>query len=50
MINKISINYLILIIALSSPVAFRSGKFFDNLKDHAISDSVELHIMMVAEK
>lgn len=30
-------------------VRYKSGKFFDNLKDQAISDSIELHIMIVAK-
>jgi polyisoprenoid-binding protein YceI len=31
-------------------VRYKSGKFFDNLKDQAISDSIEFHIMIVAKK
>jgi polyisoprenoid-binding protein YceI len=30
-------------------VRYKSGKFFDNLKDQAISDSIEFHIMIVAK-
>jgi hypothetical protein len=30
-------------------IRYKSGKFFDNLKDQAISDSVEFHIMIVAK-
>ena len=31
-------------------VRYRSGKFFDNLKDQAIADSIEFHIMIIAKK
>lgn len=31
-------------------VRYNSGKFFDNLKDQAISDSIEFHIKIVAKK
>ena len=31
-------------------VRYRSGKFFDNLKDQAIADSIEFNIKIVAEK
>jgi hypothetical protein len=31
-------------------VRYKSGKFFDNLKDQAISDSIEFHIKIVATK
>ncbi|RDC58249.1 YceI family protein [Pedobacter chinensis] len=31
-------------------IHYKSGKFFDNLKDQAISDSIEFHIMIVAKK
>lgn len=31
-------------------VRYRSGKFFDNLKDQAISDSIEFNIKIVAKK
>ena len=31
-------------------VRYKSGKFFDNLKDQAIADSIEFHIMIVAKK
>lgn len=31
-------------------VRYKSGKFFDNLKDQAISDSIEFDIMIVAKK
>ncbi|MGN7721756.1 YceI family protein [Chitinophaga sp. 22620] len=31
-------------------VRYKSGKFFDNLKDQAISDSIEFHIKIVAKK
>ena len=31
-------------------VRYRSGKFYDNLKDQAIADSIEFHIKIVAKK
>jgi polyisoprenoid-binding protein YceI len=31
-------------------IRYNSGKFFDNLKDEAISDSIEFHIKVVAKK
>ncbi|MBX9782612.1 MAG: YceI family protein [Chitinophagaceae bacterium] len=31
-------------------VRYKSGKFFDNLKDEAISDSIEFNIKLVAKK
>ena len=31
-------------------IRYKSGKFFDNLKDQTISDSIEFHIMIVAKK
>ena len=31
-------------------VRYKSGKFFDNLKDQAISDDIEFHITIVAKK
>jgi hypothetical protein len=30
-------------------VRYKSGKFFDNLKDQAISDDIEFHITIVAK-
>ena len=29
---------------------YKSGKFFDNLKDQAIADSIELNMKIVAKK
>jgi hypothetical protein len=31
-------------------VRYKSGKFFDNLKDQAIADSIEFNIKIVAKK